>query len=35
MEELGEVWETLDTCFNCPEKYIAEALEPIVKFKRY
>jgi hypothetical protein len=21
-EELGEVWGTLDTCFNHPEKYI-------------
>ncbi len=26
---------TLDTCFHCLEKFIAEALEPIVKFRRY
>jgi hypothetical protein len=26
---------TLYTCFHCLEKYIAEALEPIVKFRRY
>ncbi len=35
MEELDEVWETLDTCYNHPEKYIGEALDPIVKFRRY
>ncbi len=23
MEELGEAWETLDTCYNHPEKYFA------------
>ncbi len=33
--ELDVVWETLETCFNCPQKYIAEALGPIVKYKRY
>jgi hypothetical protein len=27
--------ETLDTCFDRPEKYILEALNPIDKFKRY
>jgi hypothetical protein len=35
IEDLGEAWNTLDTCFDRPEKYIAEALEPIVKFKSY
>jgi hypothetical protein len=35
MEELDEVSETLDMCYNRPEKYIPETLEPIVKFKRY
>jgi hypothetical protein len=29
MEELGEVWEALYTCFNHPENYIAKGLEPI------
>ncbi len=35
MKELGEAWETLDTCCNHPEKYFAEALDPIVKILRY
>jgi hypothetical protein len=35
MEKLDEVWETLVTCYNRPEKYTSETLEPIVKFKRY
>ncbi len=34
MEELEEVWETLDTCYNGPKKCIAKALELIVKFER-
>jgi hypothetical protein len=25
IEELQEVWDMLDTCFDCPEKYIVEA----------
>ncbi len=25
----------MDTCFDRPEKYIAEALEPVVKFRSY
>ncbi len=32
MEELDEVSEILDTCYNRLEKYIAEALELIIKF---
>jgi hypothetical protein len=35
IEELKEAWDTLDTCFNRPEKYILEALDPITKFKGY
>jgi hypothetical protein len=35
MEDLRDAWNTLDTCFDRPEKYIAEALEPIVKFRSY
>ncbi len=35
IEDLREVWGTLDTCFDQPEKYIAEALEPVTKFKGY
>jgi hypothetical protein len=34
-EDLREVWSTLDTCFDQPEKYIAEALEPIIRFRGY
>jgi hypothetical protein len=35
IEDLRKAWNTLDTCFDRPEKYIAEALEPIVKFRGY
>jgi hypothetical protein len=35
IDGLREAWGTLDTCFDRPEKYIAEALEPIVKFRSY
>jgi hypothetical protein len=35
---MSRTWKgggTLDTCVNCPKKYLAEVLEPIVQFKRY
>jgi hypothetical protein len=35
IEDLKEAWDTLDICFYRPEKYIAEALEPVTKFKGY
>jgi hypothetical protein len=35
IEDLQEIWDTLDTCFDGSEKYIAEALDPIVKFRKY
>jgi hypothetical protein len=35
IEDLQEAWDTLDTCFDRPEKYILEALEPVTKFKGY
>jgi hypothetical protein len=35
IEDLREEWGTLDNCFDRPEKYIAEALEPITKFRGY
>ncbi len=35
IEDLQEVWDTLDTCYDRPEKYIAEVLDPIVKFRKY
>ncbi len=35
VEELDIVWDMLDTCYDLPEKYIAEALEPVMKFVKY
>jgi hypothetical protein len=35
VEDLNEVWDTLDTSYDRLEKYITEALDPIVKFRKY
>ncbi len=35
LDDLREAWNTLDTCFDRPEKYISEALDPVVKFRSY
>jgi hypothetical protein len=35
LDDLREIWETLDTCFERPEKYMEEVLRPIVEFRRY
>ncbi len=35
IDDLREVWETLNKCFDRPGKYISEALEPILKFRAY
>jgi hypothetical protein len=35
IEDLREAWNTLDMCFDRPEKYIAETLEPVIKFRSY
>jgi hypothetical protein len=35
LDDLQEMWETLDTCYERPEKYMEEALRPIVNFWRY
>jgi hypothetical protein len=35
LDDLQEIWETLDTCFERPEKYMEEVLRPIVEFRRY
>jgi hypothetical protein len=35
LDDLQEMWETLDTCYERLEKYIEEALRPIVDFRRY
>jgi hypothetical protein len=34
LDDLREIWETLDTCYERPEKYMEEALRPIVDFRR-
>jgi hypothetical protein len=34
-DDLREMWETLDTCYERPDKYMEEALQPIVDFRRY
>ncbi len=35
IDDLREAWNTLDTCFDRPEKYISEALDPVTKFRSY
>ncbi len=35
IDDLREAWNTMDTCFDRPEKYISEALDPVVKFRSY
>jgi hypothetical protein len=30
LDDLREMWETLDTCYERPDKYMEEALRPIV-----
>ncbi len=35
LEDLDEIWETLDTCYERREKYMAKALKPILDFQRY
>jgi hypothetical protein len=35
LEDLKEVWNTLATCYKRPEKYMEEALKPILEFRKY
>jgi hypothetical protein len=35
IDDLREAWNTLDTCFDRPEKYISEALDSVVRFRSY
>jgi hypothetical protein len=35
LDDLHEMWDTLDTCFERLEKYMEEALRPIVEFRKY
>jgi len=35
LDDLQEIWETLDTCYERPSKYAEEALRPIIEFRKY
>jgi hypothetical protein len=35
LDDLGEIWDTLDTSYERPEKYMEEALKPILEFRKY
>jgi hypothetical protein len=35
IDDLREAWGTLNTCFDRPDKYISEALDPVIKFRSY
>jgi hypothetical protein len=35
VENLNEIWETMDTCYERPEKYITEPLGQVVEFQKY
>jgi hypothetical protein len=35
LDDLGEMWDTLDTCYERPETYMEEALRPILEFRKY
>jgi hypothetical protein len=35
LKELGEIWDTLNTYYERPEKYMEEALKPILEFRKY
>jgi hypothetical protein len=35
IEDLGEIWDMLDTCNKRQEKYMPEALKLIIKFRGY
>jgi hypothetical protein len=35
LDDLQEIWDTLDTCFERPEKNMEEVLWPKVVFKKY
>jgi hypothetical protein len=33
--DLAEIWDIVDTCYERPAKYVAEALKPSVEFRKY
>ncbi len=35
LDDLQEIWDTLDTCYERPENYMEEALRPMIEFRKY
>ncbi len=35
LDDLGEIWDTLDTCYERPEKCMEEALKPVLEFRKH
>jgi hypothetical protein len=35
VKDLVKIWDTLDTCYERPEKYIIKALKHIIKCRKY
>jgi hypothetical protein len=35
IDDLREAWDTLNTCYDWPDLYISEALDPVIKFRSY
>jgi hypothetical protein len=35
IDGLNEMWSTLDKCCKGPEKYISQALGPVIEFRKY
>jgi hypothetical protein len=35
LDDLGEMWDTLDTYYERAEKYMKEALQPVLEFRKY
>jgi hypothetical protein len=35
VKELDELWDTLDTCYDWLKKYIAKAVESVIRFSKY
>jgi hypothetical protein len=35
IDGLNEMWSTMEKCCKRPEKYISEALGPVIEFRKY
>jgi hypothetical protein len=35
LDDLGEMWDTLDTYYERAEKYMKEAFQPVLEFRKY